>query len=57
MSERKFETTGAFRDLIDTMRALEETFLAGGQAVEQDVSVIRRKPPPNRRPVWSKWRM
>lgn len=40
MSERKFETTTAFRELIDTMRGLEESFLAGDRAVEQDVSVV-----------------
>ncbi len=40
MKDRKFETTGAFRDLIDAMRGLEETFLTGERAVTQDVSVI-----------------
>jgi len=40
MSERKFETTEAFRELINAMRELEDTFLFGDRAVEQDVSVI-----------------
>ncbi len=40
MSERKFETTEAFRELINAMRELEDTFLFGDRALEQDVSVI-----------------
>ena len=40
MSERTFETTEAFRELINAMRELEDTFLVGDRAVEQDVSVI-----------------
>jgi hypothetical protein len=40
MSDRKFETTEAFRELITAMRELEDTFLFGDRALEQDVSVI-----------------
>ena len=52
MSERTFETTEAFRELINAMRELEDTFLFGDRAVEQDVSVnlsksLSLKPPNN----------
>lgn len=40
MSNRSFETTAAFREVIDAMRELEDTFLRGDRAVGQDMSVI-----------------
>ncbi len=40
MSERTFETSAAFAELMQAMRELEASFLRGERALEQDVSVI-----------------
>jgi len=39
MSDRSFETTAAFRELLDMLRGANQNFLSGPRAVD-DLSVV-----------------